>query len=945
MNTAAAAVHRHTPDIQAFDSRGLVVREIAYLRHPDDLHTHGLITRHRWDAHGFLAQSADPRLHERGLWSLRQQTDLGGQVLCTRSADAGVSLVLNDGARRPSTRFEHIRLLDDDSEDHAEIVIRRWDYEDADRPGRPLRLSEHPAGQAARVTEYFVYAGSTPAEQVLNLAGRCVRHYDPAGLLVTDQVALTGVPQSSTRFLLDAADDVETEVDWQDPQAFPHPDSPSHTSLTRTDATGTPLTTTDAAGNRQRIAYDIAGLVRRRWLTLKDGAELMVADALDYDAVGNLLHQVHGNGVQVGHSYEVQTQRLTAIRVERPAGHPLGAALLQDLRYQYDPVGNVLRIEDLAESRSFWRNQEVLPESLYRYDSLYRLVEATGREMASVRWQGGRQVSAPVALDDATHTRYTRSYRYDSGANLTQIRHSAPAAASSHTLDITVSARSCRAVPSNLAARPEEVDALFTGAGGQRVLQPGQTLQWTPRAELRSVALVNREEAAADCEHYRYDADSQRVLKITRQAGRTQQVLYLPGLESRVASSNGAVCEQLQVIRADAVRALHWEQGKPQGIDNDQLRYSYTTLTGSCGLELDGDGAVISREEYYPYGGTAILTAHNAVEAGYKTLRYSGKERDATGLYYFGLRYLQPWVGRWLSADPAGTVDGLNLFCMVRNNPCSYFDEQGTMLRSTQGTRPRQSTPSRYRLRARGLAQFPAGEGAQVMRALQMADKALEKVTRSNVLPDNQMRAFFGSYYQTNIEEVVLGWERSRQMISEYASTSPGLERFLKVSGGDGDDLAEVNLSDPKGRILIHDAFFEAGTTDEYRAATMIHEFSHLRRVQGIHAVGMGTQDFFYLADSNPERDSRLMVEQGDIEDGDIEDAEGLFNELARFKRWTALHVSEDAMFYGDQSSPNLLTRDEALDEFSENPLLRTQIAVRNADSLAYAAMKIAARI
>ncbi|WP_370552324.1 RHS repeat-associated core domain-containing protein, partial [Enterobacter cloacae complex sp. P31C] len=58
-------------------------------------------------------------------------------------------------------------------------------------------------------------------------------------------------------------------------------------------------------------------------------------------------------------------------------------------------------------------------------------------------------------------------------------------------------------------------------------------------------------------------------------------------------------------------------------------------------------------------------------------VRYSGKERDATGLYHYGYRYYQPWSGRWLSADPAGTVDGLNLFRMCRNNPATFQDPNG----------------------------------------------------------------------------------------------------------------------------------------------------------------------------------------------------------------------------------------------------------------------------
>ncbi len=73
------------------------------------------------------------------------------------------------------------------------------------------------------------------------------------------------------------------------------------------------------------------------------------------------------------------------------------------------------------------------------------------------------------------------------------------------------------------------------------------------------------------------------------------------------------------------------------------------------------------------------VSSRNTVEAKYKTVRYSGKERDATGLYYYGYRYYQPWLGRWLSADPAGTIDGLNLYRMVRNNPVGLMDGDGLM--------------------------------------------------------------------------------------------------------------------------------------------------------------------------------------------------------------------------------------------------------------------------
>ncbi|MFS2223452.1 RHS repeat-associated core domain-containing protein, partial [Pantoea sp. B65] len=281
---------------------------------------------------------------------------------------------------------------------------------------------------------------------------------------------------------------------------------------------------------------------------------------------------------------------------------------------------------------------------------------------------------------------YTRSYLYDRGGNLTRIRHSAPASGNNYTTDITVSTRSNRALISNLTAEPAQVEAFFTAGGQQTRLQPGQSLNWTARGELLQVTPVVRDGQPADHESYRYNSDSQRIIKTSVQktgnSTQTRRALWLPRIELRSRYSGESLSEALQVISVGEagraqVRVLHWLTGKPDGISNNQLRYSYDNLVHSSELELDADGNIISQEEYYPYGGTAVWNVRSQPEADYKTIRYAGKERDASGLYYYGYRYYQPWAGRWLSADPAGTVDGLNLFAMVRNNPLTYRDDGG----------------------------------------------------------------------------------------------------------------------------------------------------------------------------------------------------------------------------------------------------------------------------
>lgn len=167
---------------------------------------------------------------------------------------------------------------------------------------------------------------------------------------------------------------------------------------------------------------------------------------------------------------------------------------------------------------------------------------------------------------------------------------------------------------STLTTNPAEVDALFTAGGQQKQLQPGQHLIWTARNELLKVTPVVRDGDSDDRESYRYDGNSQRILKVSVQktggSTQTQRVMYLPRLELRSTASGVTETESLQIITVGEVgraqvQVLHWEKGKPDAIDNDQLRYSYDNLIGSSTLEVDGDGNVISMEEYYPYGGTA----------------------------------------------------------------------------------------------------------------------------------------------------------------------------------------------------------------------------------------------------------------------------------------------------------------------------------------------------
>jgi insecticidal toxin complex protein TccC len=203
------------------------------------------------------------------------------------------------------------------------------------------------------------------------------------------------------------------------------------------------------------------------------------------------------------------------------------------------------------------------------------------------------------------------------------------------------------------------------------------------RNQLCEVTAVKRDDEPDDIERYVYDGGGQRCRKIRSAQSRNRtlidEVRYLPGLEIR-SSAEGEILHVITVQAGrNSVRVLHWQTQPPAQITNNQLRYSLTDHLDSSTLELDHQGGLISQESYYPFGGTAWWAAQDATEAKYKTVRYSGKERDATGLYYYGFRYYAPWLQRWINPDPAGHADGLNRYIFVHNRPISLYDDQGAI--------------------------------------------------------------------------------------------------------------------------------------------------------------------------------------------------------------------------------------------------------------------------
>jgi len=655
-------VHHKTPRLTVTDPRGLTVRSVDYWRAVESAAPEARLNRTLFDAAGRAVKQWDPRL-----WRLQAEDPQAPANLWTVYSLSGTSLraVSVDAG----TRISLHGLVDE--------VLQEWDSRGTQREVtydpllRPVSVFEQGPTQPRHCVERMTYGKPGEGQQTHNQYGQMIRHDDPAGTLLFEAFSITGQCVENVRhFTQDLA-----APDWPEPGADCQPllePGEGATSRWRFGALGDVLEQTDARNNCQSFRLTLEGRLRESALKL-DGQnqwQTLVRD-IQYNAHGAIDRETAGNDVHTCLVYRAEDGLL----MERQA-QDANARLLQHLIYTYDPMGNVLSIEDKAQPVRYFANQRIDPISRFVYDSLYQLIEAFG-------WEAGGPNQGPQSVgrtDPAAVANYRQTYSYDAGGNLLTLTH---VGAQSQGRDLTAARYSNRCLPHRNDQPPTEAEiaAAFDANGNLLELDQGRFLRWDLRNQLQSVSPVRRTAGLDDQESYLYDGGGQRVRKIrallTNARTVVAEVRYLPGLELRTDLGTGEV---LQVIVAqtgpNSVRVLHWDS-PPRWGGNDHYRYSFSDHVGSISLELADDARVISQETFYPFGETACVAGADVIEVSYKTVRYSGKERDATGFYYYGYRYYIPWLQRWLNPDPKGFIDGPNLYRMVANSPMTYVDSDG----------------------------------------------------------------------------------------------------------------------------------------------------------------------------------------------------------------------------------------------------------------------------
>jgi RHS repeat-associated protein len=201
-----------------------------------------------------------------------------------------------------------------------------------------------------------------------------------------------------------------------------------------------------------------------------------------------------------------------------------------------------------------------------------------------------------------------------------------------------------------------------------------QELKWDYAGNLKEVVL----DASGNTAHYVYDAQGNRTRKVVVKGNITEDRIYVGDYEIYRKTTNGTLNIERETLHiTDDKQKVALIETDNQ--NNTTVRYQYTNHLESASLELDENAAIISYEEYHPFGTTSYRSGRNETEVSLKRYKYVHKELDnETGLYYYGMRYYAAWIGRFVSVDPLQfDYPELTPFQYASNRPISGIDLDG----------------------------------------------------------------------------------------------------------------------------------------------------------------------------------------------------------------------------------------------------------------------------
>ncbi|MGA8742243.1 MAG: SpvB/TcaC N-terminal domain-containing protein [Terracidiphilus sp.] len=653
-----AASHANTPATSFSDSlgRSFIAIEHNRIRRGDTLADEFYPTRTDLDIQGNQRAVIDAL----GRVAMSYDYDLMKRPLHQSGGDNGERWSFNDVGNNPLRTF--------DSLDHR----LRHEY---DALRRPVALFVQQSTGIEILAERAEFGEAQPDATKFNLRGKPFRQCDQAGVVTNGEYDFKGNLLRNSRQILA---EFRVAVDWsRDPAMEPE----IYSSETSYDALNRPTAFSAPDQSVLRTVYNEASLLERLDVSVKSPSNFHAyVTNIDYNAKGQRELIEYGNGSSTVSTYDPLTFRLMRTETSRRSD----GVRLQDLSHTYDPVGNITHIADAAQQTVFFDNQAVSASGDYVYDAIYRLIESRGREHAGgepeTTYNDLPRVHLPLPGDGQAMRRYRETYEYDAVGNILEFLHAAGSNGTwRRAYQYSEISRNNRLSKTSVG----QIEERYTYDANGNMLRMSHlpSMRWDYKNQLASTQAQVVKEGMAETTYYVYDSAGQRARKVTVDPSghhRADRLYIGAGFEvyRKFSPSQDVEVERTTLHVMDDKRRIALVECRGEVTT---VRYQFDNHLGSACLELDEAAAIITYEEYYPYGSTSYQAGRSVAETSLKRYRFTGKERDdETGFNYHGARYYAPWLGRWTASDPAGLTDGSNTYAFVRNNPLQWTDSSGT---------------------------------------------------------------------------------------------------------------------------------------------------------------------------------------------------------------------------------------------------------------------------
>lgn len=394
-----------------------------------------------------------------------------------------------------------------------------------------------------------------------------------------------------------------------------------------------PTSATEPSGEKIQYTYNNQGLLEKI-SSVTYGVDYL--KNLDYNAIGQKINKMLGNDLTTVYGYaddQTGCPRAGNFRlctITTPDTNPT----TQNLTYSYDDAGNVTDITDGVGIG--------IATQHFDYDALDRLIAASG------------------TTTPASSYTYSYTYNYNAVGSMTCNSQISPCPGQNYLYQ-SYGAWQPYAVtyvgpPDGNCMSSTTATCFGYDVNGNRTGRWNggvwTSYSWDLENRLTSVSVAGSPVAS-----FRYDDAGQRVLK-------TEGSTSTTSIEDGLYECSTAC---IKSIFAGGQRIAQ------RVVGSSNVTYFLTDQLGSTTKtvgEFAGDYA------YYPYGGTRPAGQALGISYG-----FTGQELDNTQLYYYGARYYDPSLGRFLSpdsVDPApNNPQSLNLYSYVLNNPQRYVDPTG----------------------------------------------------------------------------------------------------------------------------------------------------------------------------------------------------------------------------------------------------------------------------